>query len=201
MASARLSDEVLALLGDFLDDAGLCALAGSERVSWERSCLQMQTRREQVHVILLTGTAFDREDCECAALQLAGPKVEPFVGECVWGGRYELYMRFHVEFCSTRSNLRLLRLAVEAWLGRLEKMSDMQSLRESLTFHDEYTGYGRQGAYDRTDIPRRVVDKLIPYSRRMRPWDNDFIVWGSAVGEGRQCRRDAVPEQRAARGA
>ena len=62
MASARLSDECLALFGDFLDDAGLCALAGAERVSWERSCVQRQTRKEQVHVVLLTATAFCQED-------------------------------------------------------------------------------------------------------------------------------------------
>ena len=142
----------------------------------------MQTRREQqVHVILLTGAGFDQEDCAFAASQLADPQVRPFVGECVWQDK-SIWVRLHGEFCSTRSNFRLLRLCVEAWLNRLEKISDRGTMHESLTFHDEYTWWGRQGAYDRTDIPRRVVDKVVPSSRRTTPWDSG--AWVSAVMEG-----------------
>ena len=58
MASARLADEVLTHLGDFLDDPGLCALACSERMRWDRSSLQRQTRKdEQLHFLQLRGNA------------------------------------------------------------------------------------------------------------------------------------------------
>ena len=184
MASARLADEVLTHLGDFLDDPELCALACSERMRWDRSSLQRQTRKdEQLHVLLLSGRAECRDDCECAAVQLGGVNVEPFLGECFWGGRHELDLRFHVEFCSSRRDLPLLCLAVETWLGRLQAMSDMHVLRETLTFHDEFTGDRRydDGAYHRFDIPRRVFDKVARHCRRARPWDMDFIVWGAAV--------------------
>ena len=165
MASARLADEVLTHMGDFLDDPGLCALACSERMRWDRSSLQRQTRKdEQLHVLLLSGRAECRDDCERAALQLGGVNVEPFLGECFWGGRHELDLRFHVEFCSSRRDLPLLCLAVETWLGRLQAMSDMHVLRETLTFHDEFTGdrLYDDGAYHRFDIPRRVFDKVTP---------------------------------------
>ena len=47
MASACLADEVLTHLGDFLDDHELCALACSERLRWDRSALQRQTRKDE----------------------------------------------------------------------------------------------------------------------------------------------------------
>ena len=74
MASACLP--VLTYLGDFLDDPELCALACSERMRWDRSALQRQTRKDgQLLVLLLSGRAECRDDCERAAVQLGGVNV------------------------------------------------------------------------------------------------------------------------------
>ena len=63
MASACLP--VLTYLGDFLDDPELCALACSERMRWDRSALQRQTRKDgQLLVLLLSGRAECRHDWE-----------------------------------------------------------------------------------------------------------------------------------------
>ena len=56
MAGARLADEILTHMGEFMDDPGLCALACSERMRWDRSSLQRQTRKnEQLQFLQLRG--------------------------------------------------------------------------------------------------------------------------------------------------
>ncbi len=182
MASACLP--VLTYLGDFLDDPKLCALACSERMRWDRSALQRQTRKDgQLHFLLLSGRAECRHDCERADALLDRVHIAPFVGESSWGGGHELDVRFHIEFRSSRRDLPLLCRAVEAYLGRLRDLSGVQVLRETFTFRDEFTGHrlGDDGAYHRFDIPRRVFEKVTRHCRRARPWDTNFNVWGAAL--------------------
>ena len=176
MASARLP--VLTYLGDFLDDPELCALTCSERMRWDHSALQRQTRKDgQPFVLLLSGRAECPHDGERAYELLNRVHIAPFVGECFWGGGYELDVRFHVDFRSSRRDLPLLCRAVEAYLGRLRDLSGVQVLRETFTFRDEFTGHrlGDDGAYHRFDIPRRVLEKVTRQCRRARPWDMDFV--------------------------
>ncbi len=87
MAGARLADEILAHRGDFLDDPGLCALACSERIRWDRSFLQRQTRKDkQLLFLQLRGHADCPRDCERAAELL--DRIWIFVSDCHWGSPY-----------------------------------------------------------------------------------------------------------------
>ena len=178
MAIARLPDGVLAHLGDYLDDAGLCMHACSERDRWARSALQRQTRKDgQLQFLLLSGIAECPIDCERAFELLNSDVIAPFVGECTWGeGRQEPDPRFHVNFRSSRRDLPLLCRAVETFLDGLQALIDAHVLRETFTFSDEFTGMRLldDGACHRIDIPRRVLDKVTRQCRRARPWDMDF---------------------------
>ena len=53
-AMPRLFDEILTHLGDFLDDQALCALASTERLRWEESDSQRQTRKNEQAQFLST---------------------------------------------------------------------------------------------------------------------------------------------------
>ena len=114
MAGARLADEILTHMGDFLDDPGLCALACSERMRWDRSSLQRQTRKdEQLLFLQLRGHAECPRDCERAAGLLG--RIWIFVSDCFWGAPCECRpgVFFHIEFVSRRCDLPQLHRAVK----------------------------------------------------------------------------------------
>ena len=183
MASACLADEVLTHLGDFLDDRALCALACSERLRWDRSASQRQTRKdEQLYFLQLQGNAECAWDCERAAELL--DHVAPFVGECFWGGPSDLRpdVGFHIEFLSSRSNLPQLHRAVKTFLLGLRGLDDLHVLSETLTFHDEYTGDRTfdDGARHQADILRRLSQKLVQCATDLEPYPHNS---GSWVGE------------------
>ena len=177
MAIARLPAGVLSHLGDYLDDAGLCMHASSERDRWAHSARQRQARKDgQLQFLLLSGVAECASDCDRACELLSGDAIAPFVGECTWGeGGQEPDPRFHVNFRASRRDLPLLCRAVETFLDGLRALIDAHLLRETLTFSDEFTGMRLMddGACHRIDIPRRVLDKVTRQCRRARPWDMD----------------------------
>ena len=182
MASACLADEVLTHLGDFLDDHALCALACSERLRWDRSALQRQTRKdEQKHFLQLQGRAECPWDCERAAELL--DHVAPFVGECFWGGTSDLRpdVWFHIEFLSSRSDLPQLHRAVKTFLLGLRGLDDLHVLSETLTFHDEYTGYRTfdDGVRHQAGILCRLFQKLVRRANDLVPNPHNFGFWSS----------------------
>ena len=184
MASARLADEVLTHLGDFLDDPELCALACSERMRWDRSSLQRQTRKdEQLHFLQLRGNAECPWDCERAAGLL--DRVAPFVSECFWGGTRDLRpdVWFHIEFVSSHSDLPQLHRAVKTFLLGLRGLEDLHVLNETLTFHDEYTGYRTfdAGSRHQADIPRRLSQKLVRRATVLEPYPHNYGTWLSEL--------------------
>ena len=185
MASACLADEVLTHLGDFLDDRALCALACSERLRWDRSASQRQTRKdEQLYFLQLQGNAECAWDCECAAeLQ---EDVAPFVRECFWGGPNDLRpdVWFHIEFISSRSDLPQLPRAVKTFLLGLRGLDDLHVLSETLTFHDEYTGYRTfdDGVRHEADILRRLFQKLIRCATVVEPYPHNVGTWTRPSG-------------------
>ena len=182
MASTRLADEVLRHLGVFLDDPTLCAVACSERLSWDWSGSQRQERKdEQVQFLQLVGRAEDGSDCERAAELLDHPRIVPFVHGCFWifdpdgiAGAW-----FHLNFRSSRRNLPLLRRAVKTFLRRLRTLSDLHVLRESLTFRDECVGDRAydDGDHHQADILRRVFVKVNLHCRGVIPCGGSFGVW------------------------
>ena len=182
MVSAGLADEVLTHLGDFLDDHALCALACSERLRWDRSAPQRQTRKdEQEQILQLLGRAECCHDCERATRLLCFASVAPFVGECFWGTNDDRYpdVWFHLEFRSSRRNLPLLRRAVKTFLRGLRALSDLHVLRETLTFRDEFTGdrLRDDGAQHQGDILRQVFDKVTWCAKDVEPYPHNFDIW------------------------
>ena len=174
MAIARLPAGVLSHLGDYLDDAGLCMHACSERDRWARSAPQRQARKDgQLQFLLLSGVAECASDCDRACELLSGGAIAPFVGECTWGEGGD--PRFHVNFRASRRDLPLLCRAVETFLGGLLGLVDAHILRETLTFSDEFSGMRLMddGDYHRVDIPRRVLEKVTWRCQKARPWDMD----------------------------
>ena len=183
MAGARLADEILTYMGDFLDDPGLCALACSERMRWDRSSLQRQTRKdEQLHFLQLRGDAKCPRDCERAAELL--DRIWLFVSECFWGGpcgrRSGVY--FHIEFVSSHRDLPQLHRAVKTFLLGLRGLGDLHVLSETLTFHDEYTGYQTfdAGSRHQADILRRLSQKIVRRATVLESYLHNFGTW---VGE------------------
>ena len=173
MAFARLPAGVLSHLGDYLDDAGLCTHASSERDRWAHSARQRQARKDgQLQFLLLSGVAECAGDCDGACALLSGGAIAPFVGECTWGEGGD--PRFHVNFRASRSDLPLLCRAVETFLDGLRALIDAHLLRETLTFSDEFTGMRLMddGACHRIDIPRRVLEKVTRRCQKARPWDS-----------------------------
>ena len=180
MAGARLADEVLTHLGDFLDDPGLCALACSERMRWDRSSLQRQTRKdEQLQFLQLRGNAECPWDCERVAGLL--DRIAPFVSECLWGSTDDLRpdVWFHIEFVSRRCDLSQLHRAIKTFLFGLRGLEDLHVLSETLTFHDEYTGYRTfdDGARHQADILRRLPHKLVRRATVLEAYPHNFGTW------------------------
>ena len=174
MAFARLPAGVLSHLGDYLDDAGLCMHACSERDRWARSARQRQARKDgQLQFLLLTGLAECDSDCNRAGVLLNSDAIATFVEDSTWGEGGD--PRFHVNFRASRSDLPLLCRAVETFLDGLRGLIDAHLLRETLTFSDEFTGMRLMddGAWHRVDIPRRVLEKVTRQCRKARPWDMD----------------------------
>ena len=181
MASACLADEVLTHLGDFLDDHALCALACSERLRWDRSASQRQTRKdEQKQVLQLQGNAEWPWDCERAAELL--DRIAPFVSGCFWGRPSELLPDvgfFHIEFISSRSDIPQLHRAVKTFLLGLRGLDDLHVLSETLTFRDEYTGDRTfdDGVRHEADILHRLFQKLIQCAKDVEPYLHNFGIW------------------------
>ena len=76
MAIARLPAGVLSHLGDYLDDAGLCMHACSERDRWARSAPQRQARKDgQLQFLLLSGVAECASDCDRACELLSSDAI------------------------------------------------------------------------------------------------------------------------------
>ena len=180
MAIARLADEVLTLLGDFLDDPELCAYACSQRVRWECSTLQRQTRKdEQLLFLQLMGRAECPLDCERAAGLL--DRIATYVGECFWGSKWDDRpdVWFHIEFATSRCDISRLHRAVRKLLIGLEDLDDLHVLRETLTFRDEYTGERifDDGEYNQVDILRRLPQKLARRVPSLKAYPYLYDTW------------------------
>ena len=179
MANARLADEVLTYMGDFLDDPGLCALACSERMRWDRSSLQRQTRKdEQLLFLQLRGHADCPRDCERAAELL--DRIWIFVSDCHWGAPYccrsDVY--FHIEFVSRRCDLPQLHRAVKTYLLRLRGLP-LRTLSETLHFHDEYSGFWTfdGGTRRHADLLCRLSRKLVRRAAVSEPYRHNYGAW------------------------
>ena len=179
MAGARLADEILTHMGDFLDDLGLCALACSERMRWDRSSLQRQTRKdEQLLFLQLRGHAECPRDCERAAGLLG--RIWIFVSDCYWGAPCDCRpgVYFHIEFVSRRCDLPLLHQAVKTYLLRLRGLH-LRTLSETLNFENEYSGFWTfdGGARRHADLLCRLSRKLVRRAAVSEPYRHNYGTW------------------------
>ena len=162
-----------------MDDPGLCALACSERMRWDRSSLQRQTRKdEQLLFLQLRGHADCPRDCERAAELLN--RIWIFVSDCHWGSPYccgsDVY--FHIEFVSRRRDLPLLHRAIKTFLLRLRGLH-LRTLSETLNFHDEYSGFWTfdGGTRRHADLLCRLSWKLVRRAAVSEPYRHNYGAW------------------------
>ena len=142
-------------------------MACAERLYRDRSESQRQTRKdEQEQILRLMGRAECPIDCERAAMLLYASSIAAFVVECFWHSNDEAQrfpdVLFHLDLCSSRQSLPLLRRALKAFLRDLHGLGDLHVLRETMAIREEYTGdrLYDNGAQHRADIPLRFYDKV-----------------------------------------
>ena len=71
---------------------------------------------------------------------------------------------------------------MKTFLFGLRGLEDLRLLSETLTFHDEYTGYWTfdAGARHHADILRRLSQKLVRRATVLEPYPHNYGTW---VGE------------------
>ena len=66
-----------------------------------------------------------------------------------------------------------------AFLLGLRGLEDLRLLSETLTFHDEYTGYWTfdAGARNHADLLRRLSQKLVRRAMVLEPYPHNYGTW------------------------
>ena len=148
----------------YLDAKTLCRLSCAERLTHSLTREQRQhQQQEQLLLVRLKGRTECDMDCASISLLLQYSETAPFVSQVFWVDDAETIFDklLHIEFSCQRKTLLKLHEAVKIFLEDIRQIEVFYTLRETLTFSDEYTGNRTfdDGKYHRVDVCNRLVAK------------------------------------------
>ena len=151
-------------LSEYLDNQTLCRLSCAERLTYSLTREQRQyQKQEQPLTVRLKGRTECDMDCASIALLLQYSETAPFVSQVFWVDDAETIFDklLHIEFSCQRKTLLSLHEAVKIFLEDIRQIEVFYTLRETLTFSDEYTGNRTfdDGSFHRADVCNRLVAK------------------------------------------